>query len=383
MKIIQIGPFPLDPRLIRGGVEASIYGLSVELAKNHEVIVFDIPCYSIQADGIESENNLQIYRFKTYFNRNIGALARIPTFAKLITELKPEVCHLHTTSLFSLVLVVFLKIFRIKTMLTVHGLLHIEKRNILRKKRNLSNLLKYIQQSVTEFILLDLMRTVIVDTQYVSEEIDKYRRELKIIHKPVCKVIPQGINPLYFDIKRNAIVKGKLLSVGAISRRKGHLMLLESIRILKQRGIDVKLMITGIKSEPEYYNLLLDKIHEYDLKAEVSVSTDLPLEEIVKHYADAEIFVLHTQEESQGIVFCEAMAVGLPVVATNVGGVPWVIEHGLNGLLCDYGDCDQFATNILELLSNSTSFIQQNIQKSMQYNWSVITKEVLSVYQTL
>ena len=381
MRVVQIGPFPLDSTLIRGGVEASIYGLSVELAKTNEIIVFDLPKFSNSSDTIETQANFQIYRFYTRYNRNIFSLTRIKTILQLIKEIKPDICHLHTSSFFSLVLFVFLRVNRIKTIVTVHGLLHIEKRNIYRKNKNLTNLLKYIQQSLTEFILLDLMSVVIVDTQYVSNEIDKYRRELKIFKKPECKIIPQGINPIYFGVKRHDTVKGKLLSVGAISRRKGHLQLIESIRILKERGVDVNLVIIGVKSEINYFNLLIRKIEEYNLQTNVSVLTDLPFSEIIKHYAESEIFVLHTQEESQGIVFCEAMAVGLPIVSTNVGGVPWVVENNVNGLLCDFGDYKHFAENILIALNESGRFTQNNIQKSYKYDWKIIGEDILSIYQ--
>ena len=257
MRIIQIGPFPLDPMLIRGGVEASIHGLSVELAKENELKVFDIPRISYTADTIETQNNFQVYRFYTRYNRNIFTLTRIKAILQLIKEIRPDICHLHTSSFFSLVLFVLLRVNSIKAIVTVHGLLHIEKRNIYRKNKNLTNLLKYIQQSLTEFILLDLMSIVIVDTQYVSDEIDKYRRELKILKKPECKIIPQGINPIYFEVERHDTVKGKLLSVGAISHRKGHLLLIESIKILKERGVDINLVIIGVKSETNYFNLLV------------------------------------------------------------------------------------------------------------------------------
>ena len=383
MKVIQIGPFPLDPMLIRGGVEASIYGLSVELAKNNEITVFDLPRFSNKVDTIETLNNFQVYRFYSRYNRNIFTLTRIKTFLKLIKEIRPDICHLHTSSFFSLVLFVLLRVNRIKVIVTVHGLLHIEKGNIFRKNKSLINLLKYIQQSLTEFILLDLMSVVIVDTQYVSNEIDKYRRELKIFKKPECKIIPQGINPIYFEVERHNTVKGKLLSVGAISCRKGHLQLIESIKILKERGVDVNLVIIGVKSEINYFNLLVRKIEEYNLQTCVSVQTDLPFSEIINYYAESEIFVVHTQEESQGIVFCEAMAVGLPIVSTNVGGVPWVVENNVNGLLCDFGDYEHFAENILIALNEFGRFTQNNIKKSLNYDWKVIGDDILNVYQLL
>lgn len=50
------------------------------------------------------------------------------------------------------------------------------------------------------------------------------------------------------------------------------------------------------------------------------------------------IYALRSQEESQGIALVEGMAAGLPVVSTRVGGILYVINDGIMGLLSDYGD---------------------------------------------
>ena len=98
----------------------------------------------------------------------------------------------------------------------------------------------------------------------------------------------------------------------------------------------------------------------------------------------ADIFVLHSEEESQGIVFAEAMAVGLPIVATNVGGVPDVVKKGRNGLLSNYSDVDAFANDIVLLLQNETLKAQMSLHNkadASNYNWSVITNRILKIYK--
>jgi len=72
---------------------------------------------------------------------------------KIIQEQKPDICHIHTTSLFSFFTYLLLKFYRIPVILTVHGLAHIEKQNLFRKKRNIENFIKYIFQSQIEFNL--------------------------------------------------------------------------------------------------------------------------------------------------------------------------------------------------------------------------------------
>ena len=58
MKIIQIGSFPIDASSIKGGVEASVYGLTIEQAKNHQLFVIDTPRREIDKDFTEEINGI-------------------------------------------------------------------------------------------------------------------------------------------------------------------------------------------------------------------------------------------------------------------------------------------------------------------------------------
>jgi L-malate glycosyltransferase len=66
----------------------------------------------------------------------------------------------------------------------------------------------------------------------------------------------------------------------------------------------------------------------------------------------ADVFVMPSESESFGLAALEAMACGVPVLATRAGGLPEVVEHGVSGLLSEIGDVDALAQNALTLLSD-------------------------------
>jgi len=72
-------------------------------------------------------------------------------------------------------------------------------------------------------------------------------------------------------------------------------------------------------------------------------------------------FLLPSEYESFGLAALEAMAAGTPVIATNAGGLPEIIEHGVNGYLSEIGDVENMSRNAKGILSND--LILQNFSK--------------------
>jgi glycosyltransferase involved in cell wall biosynthesis len=62
--------------------------------------------------------------------------------------------------------------------------------------------------------------------------------------------------------------------------------------------------------------------------------------------------VLPSKKEGFGRVLLEAMGTGTPVIATRIGGMPEIVEHGINGLLVDYGDIEALKKSIIEILED-------------------------------
>ena len=150
MIFLQIGPYPISKDCIRGGVESSIYGLAHALAKQHRVFAIDFPRMN-ETDRTDMDEQILVYRFANNAKHNQGAIERVKDIVDVVCSLCPDVVHIHGTGLISYRLYCAFQKKDVKLMLTVHGLLHVEKKNSLRRKFSLKHLYQYIVQSMTEF----------------------------------------------------------------------------------------------------------------------------------------------------------------------------------------------------------------------------------------
>lgn len=378
-RIVQIGPFPLSYNSGRGGVEASVMGLSHELSKKYEVHVFDVPRIGVET-GIEEDGQLIIHRYCNNGRYHFISAISVNKVAKDIIALTPDICHIHGTSLFSWLIYRELKKAHFQVVVTVHGLACVEKRNSLRKKVTIKRLMQLLYQGWVERSFLNKLSMVIVDTEYVRDKVNSYL----VRHRPVIHVIPQGIREEFFSISGFPNSR-MLLSVGAIGERKGHMITLKAFEQVRKNGIDSSLVIAGVVSDQSYLENLKKAIDNSEFKKDVFLCLNASDDDLIELYKKARLFVLHSEEESQGIAFVEAMAAGLPVVATEVGGVPYVVRHQKTGLLSRYGCLKDFADNIQRLLVDDIlwkKFSQASRIVAQSYHWGSITEMIEQCYQT-
>jgi len=178
-------------------------------------------------------------------------------------------------------------------------------------------------------------------------------------HKVV--VIPAAVNPLFLT---PPIEAGKakeqigyreddqlLLFVGRLVLYKGLFTLLQAFRLLLKHHPQARLAIVGTgPQEPR----LRQAIHRLGLTKEVRLLGRLPHETLLQAYSACDLFVLPSRSRSEafGIVLLEAMAQGKPVVATRVGGIPYVVPDGKAGLLVPPNNPHSLAAAITKLLDD-------------------------------
>ena len=146
----------------------------------------------------------------------------------------------------------------------------------------------------------------------------------------------------------------RVLYTGRIEDRKGTIPLLQSVSGVRKSCPDVEYVIAGGRHVSINDAALERALAPDDRRAHVRLLGHVPWLELSGHYSRATVFVMPSLYEPFGISALEAMAFGLPVVATTAGGLPEVVEDGVTGILVPPGDPDALAAAIVKLLKDPT-----------------------------
>lgn len=175
-----------------------------------------------------------------------------------------------------------------------------------------------------------------------------------------------------------------ITTVGHCVPVKGWDIAIEAFAKVCKKFPQAKLLFVGASTSPLYSQELFTKIDQYDLANKViftGIRHDIP--EIL---SASDLFILPSRSEGMGAALVEAMATGLPCIATRSGGMSEVIEHGQNGLLFDRENAEDLADNILSILSNpdlNSQFSQMAKQNLQKYEISTYVNIVISHYENL
>jgi len=206
------------------------------------------------------------------------------------------------------------------------------------------------------------------------------------IPKNKIRILSNGIDAKIFH-PSDKKTDNMILLVGRITFGKGIHILLESLRYLSKK---VHLVIIGPSDcDVEYFTEMLRRI-DNENKRGIHKITYLGAQEptnIIKWYQKASIFVLPSFKEAFAVVNLEALACETPVIATNIGGIPEVIQHGKNGILIPPNNAIKLAEAIQYLLDNKDvrarfgregrKFVVEN------FSCSVIAKKLSRIYEEM
>lgn len=170
----------------------------------------------------------------------------------------------------------------------------------------------------------------------------------------------------YIELDNDHYSNKNILFVGIDWERKSGPELVDAFAKVLAHHPDAKLTIVGASPEVNLPN--------------VNIVGRVPVEEVSQYYRQASIFCMPTKLEPFGIVFVEAMSYKLPLIGTNIGAIPDLIEHGRNGYLITPGDVDALAKYLIDLLDSPEKCCRFGEYSyhivAKRYNWHSVSERM-------
>lgn len=218
--------------------------------------------------------------------------------------------------------------------------------------------------------------------QPISNYLADWARELHATC-PV-EVVPNGVGFLNIENKKeNELAQKIILSVSRLVEKNGMEDLIKSMVLLPEEYF---LRIIG---GGQLYDHLEKVIKDLHLENRVTLIGQIPNQELVKYYREADLFVRPSLSEGLGNVFLEAMMLDVPVIGTKVGGIPDFLVDGKSGWFCNVADPEDVARKIKYVFDvknrNEVERVKRYAKKIVldNYSWSVVVEKMQNIFSLL
>jgi len=247
---------------------------------------------------------------------------------------------------------------------------------------------EHFSRTDSEYKLMESADGILVLTQKEIQDI----RQLYGEFTNKIAVVPPGIDIKMFHASGTSGARDELnipkdsqmiLFVGRIDPIKGLEILVQAVSLIASKKDVFLYIVGGADEENKYLSSIKSLVEETGLGEKVVFTGPVAHDELRTYYNAADVFVLPSHYESLGFVAIEAMACGTPVVASRVGGIPSIVDHGSTGYLIPWRCPEAFAGQIEVLLQNedlSGFMSEQALKRAYSLSWDSTAKTVSHYY---
>jgi glycosyltransferase involved in cell wall biosynthesis len=249
----------------------------------------------------------------------------------------------------------------------------------------------YLKQVFRQLIFKSVELRIIRDSDCVitvgeglrDELIDRFK-----VHRGKISVIPNGVDTDFFKpriagseavLRRYNLPKEYALFVGRLVEQKCVHYMLEATK-----GTRIHFVIVG---EGPLLSHLKKTCEQLEITEQVHFIGAVPMDDLRRIYCQAKLFVLPSVAEGLPLVALEAMACGLPIIASRIPGITNVVSDGHNGFLFDVGDVEQLRHRLVQVFSDSSLTAKMGECSRQlaedQFSWFSIARRTLKLYQSL
>jgi glycosyltransferase involved in cell wall biosynthesis len=347
--------------LYAGGAESLLKNFLIEAKKHND---FEIEVCTLYSRNIFEEevanNGIKIHNLNLGFKYNVIGVFKL---LNVIKRGKYDIIHVHLfpADIFAAISSLFLAK-RIKFIFTEHS-------NYNRRRS-----IKFFK--VIDGFTYSRYDKIVCISKQVEESLVMWCP--KTVHKTI--VIKNAIpisNRLDFKVNKYY----DTIFVGRLEESKGVDVLLKAIQILKEKyHRSLRVAIVGDGS-------LMKDLKKLALQYGINEYIDFLgiRKDVLELMRKSSIFVLPSRWEGFGLALLEAMSVGIPIVATKVGGIPELIEDGKDGILVEPENPEELANAMLRLLDEGElrNLISSNAYKKIKEEYTIerYTRDLLNLYK--
>ena len=318
MKVALLGRYPLDTQRIFGGVEAAIVSVERALLAIADIELHTITCTEelSHTKVVERAGHCVTYLPRGRLGRVTWHRREVHAMLSALRDLRPEIVHAHSAGLYAGAALAS----PYPAVITVHGIFAKEAK-LLTGWRN--RLRGFLDASYERRVLRRAQHLIVINPYVEGVFAGVFSGRSYLVDNPCDEA--------FFEVRRQP-VQGRLLLAGISIPRKGVLPLLRALYLVRKRIPEAHLRIAGSTAvDPDYFRACKAYVREAELGEAVTFLGHLVQEQIVQEYASSSALVMPSFQETAPIAIAQAMAAGLPVVATRAGGVPWMVEDGVTG----------------------------------------------------
>ncbi len=369
MRILQITSTPV---FYPGGMERMIWEISKRLAKKHDVTILQTTLYDDEKkyvfNGKKDGVNIITINTSSFlfgYGYSFGFKNRLKEIWKNF-----DVVHVHGCGRFTTDYSLWFLGKKIPVVFTSHGFFHTKTRNILKV--------------LDKILLRRVFRNVSAFTALTQNEFGQYS-EYGIPKSKILEV-PNGIDLGKFKENKKEVQrlrekyslgKNVILYVGRIHKSKGLEYLVRSVK-----NLDCQVFLVG--KDFEFTNELKRIAESLRISDKIIFTGPVSEEELVASYFASDMFALPSEHEGFGIVVIEAMAAGLPVVVSDRGSLPYLVENGKNGFIVPFGNVGELRKQLKTLLEDEKMrerISKNNKLKAKKYGWQSIVEKYENIYK--
>jgi glycosyltransferase involved in cell wall biosynthesis len=365
----MLGEYPARPDSIDGGVAAVVTYLSEALAARPDVDLSGVRVQGEHGSGGKAfgypvydipKGSLGLTSLYSAQRRRLG---------ELVKSINPDIIHAQGADLPGYLALRS----RIPAVVTVHGMVGEDARYKTRlRERARGTLTSWLIERPT----VRAARSVILISPYVANYYGKtLRGRIFDIANPVSS--------RYFEVRRNPS-SGRMLYAGRVIPRKGILELVRAVAAMPD-SLQPRLVIAGALSDRAYERKVRKAIsdtntaHRFELKGRLGES------DLLREFALAQALVLPSFQETAPMVIQQAMAAGIPVVASRICGIPYQVQEGVTGFMVEPGDVEGLRSQLMRLLADSALALQfgDNARAAARTNYvaSAVAQATVEAYR--